>query len=167
MCFAYFLQFVDKLILSQATLFNLREDLVRSPALYQPFSCLIGIELARKPVLVDIGHLLLWLPRMELAQFVSPRPTPNWKVPWNYNVCFPYALYQRVRLREKLPLGRYSDVPRSKQELRRPHDSQVLPRGRRGGSCPRLLIDRWNVLYKKGAASTVCPFPHFRQLHAN
>ncbi|OJJ00719.1 hypothetical protein ASPVEDRAFT_40254 [Aspergillus versicolor CBS 583.65] len=27
MCFAYFLQFVDKLILSQATLFNLREDL--------------------------------------------------------------------------------------------------------------------------------------------
>lgn len=37
MCFAYFLQFVDKLVLSQATLFNLREDLV-SYLLFQPFS---------------------------------------------------------------------------------------------------------------------------------
>lgn len=35
MCFAYFLQFVDKLVLSQATLFNLREDLVcSSPAFF-------------------------------------------------------------------------------------------------------------------------------------
>lgn len=29
MGFAYFLQFLDKLVLSQATLFNLQEDLVR------------------------------------------------------------------------------------------------------------------------------------------
>lgn len=42
MCFAYFLQFVDKLILSQATLFNLREDLVSLPR--SPFSSLSNMN---------------------------------------------------------------------------------------------------------------------------
>ena len=40
MCFAYFMQFLDKLVLSQATLFNLREDLVSVyPPIYISCGC--------------------------------------------------------------------------------------------------------------------------------
>lgn len=38
MGFAYFLQFLDKLALSQATLFNLREDLVGSTQQFMIFT---------------------------------------------------------------------------------------------------------------------------------
>lgn len=34
MCFAYFLQFLDKMVLSQTTLFGLREDLVALAPIY-------------------------------------------------------------------------------------------------------------------------------------
>lgn len=52
---AYFLQFLDKLALSQATLFNLREDLVPFTAEY----CLFKSNLCRTSAAQTIhGHLL-------------------------------------------------------------------------------------------------------------
>lgn len=38
MCFAYFLQFLDKMVLSQTTLFGLLQDLVSIPRLMSCFS---------------------------------------------------------------------------------------------------------------------------------
>lgn len=66
---AYFLQFLDKLVLSQATLFNLREDLVCCLVNPSQHHVLKASEpgTSRISVLVDLCYLLLWIPLLELA----------------------------------------------------------------------------------------------------
>lgn len=80
MGFAYFLQFLDKLALSQATLFNLREDLVATSINAAEME-LTQTEHARLAILLDIGYLLSWLSILELPEFLCDRPAANWEVP--------------------------------------------------------------------------------------
>lgn len=73
MGFCYMLQFMDKLALSQATLFNIRADLVcqlrPSPCLvgYKLITVRCGVEPPRHAVFVDVRYILFWLPDLELA----------------------------------------------------------------------------------------------------
>lgn len=78
----YMMQYMDKYVLSQATLFDLREDLV-CPSLnaWKGSPCLLDTEPQRRRICLDIGRVLFWIPRLELAEFLSHRPTAHWKVP--------------------------------------------------------------------------------------
>lgn len=86
MCFAYFLQFVDKMVLSQTTLFGLREDLVSMPGCMQQLPLTTHIASGRRPVRMELGHILFRLPRLELAELVSACPASNWQVSGDHSV---------------------------------------------------------------------------------
>lgn len=92
MGFCYMMQYMDKLALSEAALFGLRQDLVRDMPIRR-----IGTDETEPPwitIQLDLSNLLLWIPRMELAELVPDRaPTAG-------EVC----------QREHLPLGRILDV---------------------------------------------------------
>lgn len=78
----YMMQYMDKYVLSQATLFNLREDLVCSSLnAWKGSPCLPDPEPQRRRICLDIGRVLFWISRLELAEFLSHRPTAYWKVP--------------------------------------------------------------------------------------
>lgn len=134
------MQYMDKLALSQATLFNLREDLVRSPVTRQT---LYSADLLSEPpglgLLVDVGRLLLWIPCMELAQQLPDGSPAAGEVP----DCL------------RPDLGRRPDVPRSSKELWRLDGGAVLLGCGRGGHCSRVCTHNWHAIQTRGATSTV------------
>ena len=93
MGFCYMMQYMDKLALSEAALFGLRQDLVREMPI-RPTAA-DDAEPPRIRIQLDVCNLLLWLSRMELAKLVPDRaPTAR-----------------EIRQRKHLPLGWILDVP--------------------------------------------------------
>lgn len=112
---AYFFQFLDKMVLSQATLFNLRQDLVRAPR-YRTHGflnnnlTLLGSNWVA--LLLDLRRVLFWLLLLELAKFLLDRSTSYRQVSVDYNVSHqPTTLRTHTETRQ-LPLGRHIDVSR-------------------------------------------------------
>lgn len=86
MGFAYFLQFLDKLALSQATLFNLREDLVTALSPLAKDAFLTRTAHARLAILLDLGDLLSGLSILELPKFLCDCAAAHWKIPGDFSV---------------------------------------------------------------------------------
>lgn len=100
----YMLQYMDKLALSQATLFNLQEDLV-GPTVKKMYSGManniifLAIESQRDGVQLVLGCLLFRILRLELAKLILDRTTTSWKVleysciPLGWSTHVPCSLY--------------------------------------------------------------------------
>lgn len=107
----YMMQYMDKLALSQATLFNIREDLVRCTAherrnaIYRLtallFIYLFFLGSQRTRVYLDIRYLLLRISRMESHQLLPHRASSTGQVCDDFGV----------------RLGRCLDVPCGIEEL--------------------------------------------------
>lgn len=109
---AYFLQFLDKLSLSQATLFNLRQDLVKHP-LFLIYPKTDRIEPSWLAIFLDIGDLLLWILLLELAKFLRDCSHAYWEIFVSCCVRLPlyYRSYRKHPLTRQLFLGWYFNVP--------------------------------------------------------
>lgn len=129
---AYFLQFLDKFILGQAALFNLREDLVRVSLRLrnEALADRTKIEPAWIGVRLDLVHFLFWVSHLALAEFIRDRAPPYCEI----SICY------------RLPLGRRRDVPCRVQRLLRPDGGSLFPGRRRSGRCARVQLDHWHVL---------------------
>ena len=98
MGFCYMLQYMDKLALSQATLFNIRADLVwqsfSSPLVMDrthPNGCWYDVAPPWHAIFVDIRYILFWVPGLELADIVPDCPVAVGKIFGCFSVCFSFS----------------------------------------------------------------------------
>lgn len=93
----YMMQYMDKLALSQATLFNLRQDLV-CPLFCCDRSVLIRTASRRHRIHLDVCNLLFRIFRLELAQFLPHRTLTDCQVHQRLSVRYPSFLRSPLQL---------------------------------------------------------------------